>query len=50
MDRVIQDNPYFGSVENQWGFNYKLRGKRVLFDGKRIYQSNSKCSTTDTNI
>ena len=39
-----------GSVENQWGLSLKLRGKRVLFDGKRISQSNSKCSITDTNI
>ena len=38
-----------GSVENQWGLSEKLKGKRILFYGKRISQSNSMCSVTDTN-
>ena len=32
------------------GIKLEVEGKRVLFYGKRISQSNSKCSITDTNI
>ena len=32
------------------GIKLEVEGKRVLFDGKRIDQSNSKCSISDTNI